>query len=78
MRGRDCFNVLAGELVGSEDGLLVPVGPVDVILERRNRERMAQVLGGVENDTSAGSVVVAHGNLIQFGIDLCEQEARMT
>lgn len=46
------LNILAVEFVRSVDGGLVPVGPVDPILEGCDGERMPQVIRGVEDDAA--------------------------
>lgn len=65
----DWSDVFAVELVGLEDGLLVPVGPVDPVLEGGHRERVLQHVGRVQNDSSVLSVVVARRDSVEFGVD---------
>lgn len=49
MSRSNCFNVLSVELVGSVDGGLVPIGPVDPIFEGGDGERMAEYVCGVQD-----------------------------
>ena len=62
--------VFAGEFVRLKDGLLVPIGPVHVILERGDRERMSQIVGRVQYYRALGAVVVAGRDDVQLRIDL--------
>lgn len=73
MHRRHRLDVLAVELVRLEDRFLVPVGPVHVILERGDRERMPQVVGRVEHHGPFGSVVVTGGNHVQLGVHLSKK-----
>lgn len=70
MHCRHRFDVFAVEFAGLEDGFLVPVGPVDVVFERGDGERMPQVVCRVEDHRPFGPVIVARGDSVQFGIDL--------
>lgn len=59
-----CFDIFASEFVGTKDGFLVPIGPIDPVLERGDWERMSKGFGWVKHDTSARSIVITWGNLI--------------
>lgn len=60
-RSDRCYGLdfLPGEFVGFEDRFLVPVSPVHVILESRDAEGVPEIIGRIENRSSAGTVVIA-------------------
>lgn len=65
---RDSFDFLASELVRLKYGLLVPIGPIHVILERGNTEWMPQRVGGVKDRSPARAVVVTRAYHIQLRV----------
>ena len=66
--GRDSFDFLASELIRLKYSLLVPIGPIHVILERGNTEWMPQRVGGVEDRSPARAVVVTRPYHIQLRV----------
>lgn len=58
--------VFAGQLVGAFYRVLLPVGPVDVIAENAEAERMVETF--FDDHPSPGTVCVDHLDLVAFGI----------
>lgn len=53
------LNVLPVELVGAVDGCLVPVGPVHIVFEGGDRERVAEHVSRVQDHATRRPIVVA-------------------
>lgn len=66
----DSLHILPIELVGAIDCGLVPVGPVDVVLEGGDGEGMTEHVSGVEDHTASGPVVAARRYRVHFCINL--------
>jgi len=64
----DRLHFLPVELVGLEDGLFVPVGPVDVIFEGGDREGMLQILAGVQHLSPLRTIIVGRRDGVQLAI----------
>ena len=65
----DGRSVLAVEFIGSHDGLVIPVGPVDPVFEDADRERMSHRIAGRQHGPPTGSVHIAAGYRVEFGVD---------
>ena len=52
------------ELVCPEDGVLVPVGPVDPVLEDADAERVAKVLRGEQNNSARGPRILQNWTVL--------------
>ena len=60
--------VSTSELVGSEDGLEVPVGPVDVVINEGDGEHMGHQLVAGQNVFLVASIKVGVGNVVQMSV----------
>lgn len=69
MRLSDGGGVFAVKLVGSHDGSLIPVGPIDPVFENSDGEWMIVGRFGCEDYSSVRSVIVTTTDEMHFGVD---------
>ena len=62
------LDVLPRELVGAEDGLAVPVGPEEGVVQDGEGEDVLDLVGALEHVVPVLAVEVAVGDVVEVGV----------